>query len=270
MAGLSRGIMRRRVRGGPADRFLASNLESADEGQPRLVRWRFSTIEPFLGRIVLDAGAGVGTYSSLLVESGRHVAVVEPSVDCLEVLHHRFDGDERAVIMDCSIEDPLIAARAKELGVDSLICMNVLEHIEDESQALANLAAALPPDGRAVFLVPAHPWLYTPFDAAIGHFRRYRRRELQHKLSAAGLEPVRIFYFNAFGIPAWWLAAHTVLRGRSGSRWGNRFFDTLMPLFRAFDTTVLRGTVGVSLVAVCRRVAATVSSGGSPPCQGQG
>jgi len=245
--------MRRQVSGGPADEFLASNLESTDEEQPRLVRWRFSTIEPFLGRVVLDVGAGVGTYSSLLIESGRHVLVVEPSVDCLEVLHRRFDGDARVLIMGCTMEDPLVAARAKEMGVDSLISINVLEHIEDDSQALANLAAALPPDGKAVFIVPAHPWLYTPFDTAVGHFRRYKRRELQHKLSAAGLEAVRIFYFNAFGIPGWWLAGHTVLRRRSGSRWGNWFFDTLTPLFRAFETTVLRGMIGVSLVAVCRR-----------------
>ena len=102
-------------------------------------------------------------------------------------------------------------------------------------------------------LVPAYPWLLNKMDRAIGHFRRYGRDDFLRRLEEAGWKVERVIRFNAFGIPGWFVAG-SVLRRTTPGRGLFRVFDALVPLFAFLERTVARGRVGLSLVAVCRRV----------------
>jgi SAM-dependent methyltransferase len=136
-------------------------------------------------------------------------------------------------------------------NADSIICVNVLEHLEDDVQALKNMRERVGPGGLLVTLVPAYPWLFNSMDEAVGHFRRYRKGELESKLGASGWEVLETYRFNPFGVPGWFVSG--LMRRKSAGRTLFRLYDFLTPAFAAIDKIAIRGLWGLSLVAVCRR-----------------
>src|SRR5262249_9454615 len=145
-------------------------------------------------------------------------------------------------------------ARLAEDGIpkcsfDTVVCSNVLEHIEDDREALAAMREVLVPGGRVVLIVPALHALYGSIDRAIHHFRRYSRDDLTAKLEGAGLAVGHVSYFNLLGVPGWFLNAR-VLKRQSVPGVQARINDLLVPwlrLERRFGPPV-----GMSLLAVAR------------------
>jgi SAM-dependent methyltransferase len=132
---------------------------------------------------------------------------------------------------------------------DTVVCSNVLEHIEDDGAALSSIRDVLEPGGRVVLIIPAVKGIYGEIDRAIHHYRRYSRDEIQTKLRAAGLQVEHLSYFNMIGIPGWWLNA-VVLRRRAVPGFQAKVNDFLVPWLR-----LERGfgpPVGMSLLAVGR------------------
>jgi SAM-dependent methyltransferase len=130
---------------------------------------------------------------------------------------------------------------------DTVVCANVLEHIEDDRAALRSMRELLVPGGRVVLIVPALRQLYGAIDQAIGHHRRYSRREIEEKLREAGLAVEHVSYFNTLGVPGWFLNS-VVLRRRSVPGFQARLNDRLTPLLRLERR--LRAPIGMSLLAV--------------------
>src|SRR5205085_10274801 len=128
---------------------------------------------------------------------------------------------------------------------DTVVCSNVLEHIEDDVGALAALRALLAPGGRIVLVVPALRPLHGSIDKAIGHHRRYVREEIAAKLARAGLGVEHVRYFNVLGVAGWFLNAR-VLRRRSVPGFQARVNDRLVPLLRL--ERWLRPPLGMSLL----------------------
>ncbi|MCX7809021.1 MAG: class I SAM-dependent methyltransferase, partial [Deltaproteobacteria bacterium] len=100
----------------------------------------------------------------------------------IEFLRSRFQGNERVIVAQHDIHDVFVCPRSNR-PVDTVVCINVLEHIQDDEKALAAVGASLDDHGRLLLLVPAHPWLYGSVDEGVGHCRRYTKNELIHKLS---------------------------------------------------------------------------------------
>ena len=119
-------------------------------------------------------------------------------------------------------------------AVDSVVCLNVLEHVEDEMAGLRNIYAALRPGGRAIVLVPHGQEIYGSLDTALGHFRRYSREELQRKMEQAGFRVERILEFNRISRPAWYVNGR-LLKRKTISRFQLRIFDSLVWLWRRID-----------------------------------
>ena len=107
---------------------------------------------------------------------------------------------------------------------DTVVLVNVLEHIPDDATAVKVLAEALVPGGHLLLYVPAFDELYSEFDRRIGHHRRYRREELEARVAAAGLEVVDARYVNLVGAVAWWVLARQ-LRQTPTKRWSAMTFD---------------------------------------------
>ena len=133
---------------------------------------------------------------------------------------------------------------------DTVICLNVLEHIEDDAVGLRNIASALAPGGRAIVLVPQDQSIYGTLDEVLGHYRRYSRDELRSKLEAAGFTVERLFEFNRVTRPGWYWNGR-ILKRRHFGRWQLRIFDRLGWLWRRIDGSL--PWPAVSLIAVARK-----------------
>ena len=165
-------------------------------------------------------------------------------------IRERFGANEAVSVHEGDLTDKATFAHIQ--AVDSVLCLNVLEHVDDDIAAMRNLLDKTRPGGKMVALVPAYPWLFNGMDTAVGHYRRYGKGEFVERLEQAGWKVDRVFRFNAFGIPGWFLAG-SVLRRRTPGRSLYKLFDTLVPVFSLLERTLLRGAVGLSLIAVCRR-----------------
>jgi SAM-dependent methyltransferase len=161
--------------------------------------WIADQFRPHLGKRVLDIGGGHGPHLDHVVARGRFVMSVDLSPECVADMQRRFAGAEfEARVGD--ISDPALATELARLHFDTVVCVNVLEHIEDDAAALRGMAKVLAPrTGRLFLLVPAHPLLFGTPDVLAGHFRRYSRQRLVSALRGAGFTVTRAAYFNGLG-----------------------------------------------------------------------
>ena len=236
--------------GDPEARPLGEALVDIEEAMPQFARWLYGMVRSDLGERVLDAGAGIGTYSGLMIEDGRSVVSLESVPQFVAWMRVRFAGDQRVTVLDADLA-ATTGLPAFEL-VDSAVCLNVLEHVEDDVLALRNMRERVAPGGRLIALVPAHPGLFNTMDRHLGHFRRYTRRNFVARLADGGWVVERSFYVNLFGVPGWFVAG-SLLKRRSPGRDLAAVFDRLLPIFAVIERTLARGALGLSLVASCRR-----------------
>jgi len=158
------------------------------------------------------------------------VTASDPSPRAVKLLQERFEGDPNVEVVEGDAETV-----AGGNTYDSIVMVNVLEHIPDDVGALRALKASLNPGGRIIVYVPAFNVLYSRFDRAIGHYRRYRRKTLALAFRRAGLEDARVHYVNGLGFFAWLVHAR-VLRQTPTRGWATRLYDrTAVPVLRRLE-----------------------------------
>jgi 2-polyprenyl-3-methyl-5-hydroxy-6-metoxy-1,4-benzoquinol methylase len=221
-------------------------------GATRLSNWMAEQFAADVRGAVLEVGAGIGTFTSRLVDAGAAaVTAVEPDPACATTLQRRFAAESRVNVVRDELPDlPVLAERG--LTFDLIVCQNVLEHIDDDQRAVAGMAARLRPGGMLDLLLPAHPRLFGSLDREYEHRRRYTRRRAELLLGAAGLEVVEMHSFNALGIVGWW-ASGRLVASRLDTR-ALKAFDAVVPLWRWIEAG-LRPRVGLSLVVRARKPA---------------
>jgi 2-polyprenyl-3-methyl-5-hydroxy-6-metoxy-1,4-benzoquinol methylase len=229
--------------GQPVALQIQSRLASAENYN----RWIYAQIGPFLGSRILDVGCGIGNITQFYVD--REIVVgVDVVSEELIVARERFAGrDFEAHHMDVSSPSLL---QFKEKQLDTAVCLNVLEHIEDDVHALRNMAATLSPGGRICLLVPVNKWLFGPMDAIDHHFRRYTKAELNAKLAEACLTVEHQNYFNMLGIAAWFFT-NRVLRRSMAAPAQYSVYDTIVPALSWVEKW-LPPPAGLSLVTICK------------------
>jgi 2-polyprenyl-3-methyl-5-hydroxy-6-metoxy-1,4-benzoquinol methylase len=231
-----------------ADAELASTLDNLD-GADNYAEWIFELIEPYLGHEVLEVGAGHGTFTEMLARTAKRVVACDLSERCVSRLRERFSGEESVEILHGSVD-----SAAAHGPFDSVILINVLEHIEDDDGALRELARLLRPGGRAVLWVPAFSLLYSDFDRKIGHYRRYRRPELRTQLLRAGYEVRDIRYVNTVGAVAWLVLARFLRRTPTNGTPVKVFDRYFVPLLKRLERR-WQPPFGQSVLAVATRPA---------------
>ena len=122
----------------------------------------------------------------------------------------------------------------REERFDTVICLNVVEHLADDLAALNNIRSVLEDSGRAIVLVPCGPWLFGALDEVLGHHRRYTRKQLTELVGRAGFHLESLLEFNRIGVIAWWLNG-SLLRRRNFGLWQIKMLNLLTPLFRVMD-----------------------------------
>ena len=181
--------------------YAASDLETIEEAR-RYGDHVFGLFRPFIGRRVLEVGAGIGTMSRKLVAAADVVVGVEPNVNCLVRLEEVMRGQSKFTLLSCHLED-CDRSDLQRRRFDTVYCVNVLEHIHDDIAALKMFKDVVAPGGRVLIYVPAVAAAYGPLDAELGHHRRYSKRTLSAAFAAAGLELAQLKYTNPLGLLAW-------------------------------------------------------------------
>lgn len=212
----------------------------------RYNQWVWSTFAEWVGDRVLEVGSGIGTITSFLRNRERVVAT-DSDPHHLEVLHRTLDRFPNIEVRNTDWENAAEVEHLRDEHFDTILCLNVLEHIERDEDALATFASLLPNGGRLVLQVPAMSSLFGEIDRAVGHYRRYDRDDLAGKLDRAGFAVCEIFYFNLPGIAAWWLNAR-VLRRKTVPGVQVRLANLLVPWLQ-FERR-FRLARGMGLVAV--------------------
>jgi SAM-dependent methyltransferase len=214
----------------------------------RFTLWMCDTLRPLVGDRVLEIGAGIATLTEQFIPRARYVVGdINPNY-----LHYLDGYALGKPYLEVRKVDAVDARDFQDLrdSFDTVIMINVLEHVHDEAAALANVRSALSRGGHAVILVPQGPHLYGTLDTALAHRERYTRAGLRASLERAGLEVVSIQDFNRFSVPGWWLNGK-ILKRQTFSRVQLKLVDTAVPVIRHVDRWFPWD--GQSLIAVARQ-----------------
>jgi glycosyltransferase involved in cell wall biosynthesis len=227
-----------------------SNILVALSEVPRFNRWMGDVLRPHVGDRVLEIGAGIGNITRTLVPRDHYTASdVNPHY--LDYLRNASESRPYMEVRAVDLADPDVFSPLAG-SYDTVICLNVLEHIPDEGQAVRNLRTALEPGGVAIVLVPQGPRLFGTLDEALGHQRRYTRESLHEAFEKEGFQIERTFDFNRTSVPGWWLNGK-LLRRRHFSRFQLKVLDWLIWLVRRIDRFL--PWHGASLIVLARRPA---------------
>lgn len=210
-------------------------------------RWIVDEIEPYLGKAVAEVGAGVGSVSQLILEKDvTRLLAFEPSSNLYPLLAQNLAAEKRAR----TIND--FFSPKYEPGLDSVLYINVLEHIEDDRAELGRALAALKPGGHLVIFVPALSWLYSDFDKQIGHCRRYTKSGLRRVVEEAGFGVTRARYFDVAGIIPWYVN-FVLLRNSIGSRSVSLYDRLVVPVMRVAEG-LIAPPLGKNVLLVARKL----------------
>jgi len=213
-------------------------------------RWLVGRFESAVGRRVLEIGAGFGNITRHL--KGRELLVAS-DLDpvALEHLKGAFRDDPSVRVASFRFPlDPAAREEIRGMRIDTVVCLNVLEHIEDDRSTLADMREVLQPGGRLVLLVPAFQSLYGTLDEHLRHFRRYEKEELEEKIRGAGFRLEDCRFVNRPGILGWWINGK-LLRRRVLPRVQLRAFKLLLPLLAREEERPPKA--GLSLLAAARK-----------------
>jgi SAM-dependent methyltransferase len=205
--------------------------------------WILEEIMPFLGADILEVGCGNGNLTVLLAQHARRLVSVDIDAHLVE-----FARSRTAHLANVSVRRADATQLVVEQQFDSVILLDVLEHIEDDGIVLAMLRQGLRPGGRIVIKVPAIPFLYNRLDRAVGHYRRYGRSQLRRVMGAAGFCETRVWAFNMLGIAGWCING-SVLRRELPPAEHVDHFNRLVPAVRVLERWV-RPPIGLSLFGV--------------------
>ncbi len=228
----------------------ASNADFEFDALNEAVNYRRALTREFshyLKGKILEVGAGIGQMTREFrgLPDVSHMAGLEPDSRFHERFAHNNPGVELFRTITAELPD--------DLGLDGIVSINVLEHIEQDQAELSNWFRLLRErHGHACLFVPARPEIYAPIDKDFGHFRRYTRPELELKLITAGFKVERLVYFNLIGYFAWWFN-FKARRNRTFGATSVRAFDRyIFPVGHWMETNFLRPPFGQSLLAVAK------------------
>jgi SAM-dependent methyltransferase len=212
-------------------------------------RWMADTISPWVGERVLEIGAGIGNMTRQLCSRRKLYVATDIDIDHLEQLRRKFQHRPAVRVhrLDAENHADFLPFLSK---FDTVICLNVLEHLRDDAAVLAGIRDILEPGGRLILLVPNGPDVYGTLDAALGHFRRYTPESLSTLLAGAGFEVDEMLMFNRISRPGWKFTGQ-VLKSKSLSSAGLRVFDKFVWLWRRVDHKL--PWEPVSIIAIARR-----------------
>ena len=215
--------------------------------------WQHRLVIPELGRRVIEIGCGIGNFTRLMLDSSEAVLALDVEPGCIERLRPRFPDQANLHAIACDVTAPAFSD-LQSFRADSCVCLNVLEHIEDDREVLRRIAGVLAPGGNIILLVPAFPSLYGRIDERLGHYRRYTRASISSLAEATGLTVKTSHYLNAIGFFGWWTNAHILRREAQSAAQIDVFDRYIVPVASRLEDWI-RPPFGQSLFVVLKKSA---------------
>jgi len=232
---------------------MEGTLDTLDDAT-NYADWIHSLIEPHLGHHTLEVGAGHGTFTRRLA-ADRQVTAVEPSNSAITYATRATEDLDSVTLIHGDLSHLPDGQK-----FDAATFVNVLEHIADDADALRTTANVLTPGGSVVVFAPAFEVLYSQFDQAIGHYRRYRRSELAALLDQAGFDVIENRYINSVGAVAWFLYARVLRRTPTEAASAKLYDRAVVPVLRRLEQR-FQPSIGQSILCVGRLRAAAPTGG---------
>jgi SAM-dependent methyltransferase len=230
----------------PAGAGQLENHLGGDEAR-NYRKYEYDMVAPHVGRSMLEIGSGLGHFSEQFAGRLDYLAVSDNDPYCVEQLTKKYEGRD-----DVDVRELALPAEVKiSRKVDTVVMMNVLEHITDDVQALKDLAAVVEPGGKIVIWVPGYQQLYGDFDRKVGHVQRYTPKTLSTSVRGAGLDIESIKPINFLGGIAWWVAVRRGGAGYPDPRLVKIYDRTVVPLTRMIERLV-RPPFGQTVLCVAR------------------
>lgn len=229
----------------PYGRAFLNNLS----GTPQYLSWITRIARPYLGDVVLELGAGIGNLTGRLMARRQLYAAAENDPLYLHSLNNRFLRTPNVRVVKLNPADPAGYSQF-DRGFDTILCMNVLEYLDNPERAVASAAKLLEPGGRFVVLVPQGKTLYSSLDRTLGHRRRFAREDIEGMLANQGLTVEKSHQLAKIGALAWWLFGKMGRQKQISKLW-LKLFDKTVWVWRRVD--FLLPWNGLSLVLVARK-----------------
>lgn len=215
----------------------------------RYNRWIYDQFAAALGQRILEVGSGTGNITQFLLAGNHEVVATDVLPKYRQKLQTRFAHNQNLQIRSFDLDRPAPFEFIAH-PFDTVVCLNVLEHIEDDLFALRQMREALKSEGRLALLVPAHQFLYGAFDEAVGHFRRYSKKALHARLSAAGFQVQSLKFFNATATLPWFINGRILRRAYLPNEQVN-LANNLVPLLKL--EKLFGPPLGISLIAIAQK-----------------
>ena len=210
-------------------------------------RLEFDTVAPHVGRSLLEVGSGLGDFAEQFVGRVDRMVVSDGDPYCVKRLGERFAANPEVDVIDFMLPAEVPLAEP----VDTVVAMNVLEHVAEDVEALRRLAKVVVPGGRIVIWVPGYMQLYGDFDRKVGHVTRYTPATLRRTVTAAGLEIEMLRPINLLGGIAWWFAVRVAGVGAPRPNIV-RIYDRLVVPTTRFLERLFRPPFGQTVFCVAR------------------
>ncbi len=211
--------------------------------------WLYEQIASGLGSRILEVGAGTGNITQFLCAGGRAVLATDVVPSYRRELEETFAGHPNVRVGKFDLDKAAPAECVAE-GFDTVVCLNVLEHIEDDLFALEQMQSVLVPGGKLALLVPSHQFLYGEFDRAVGHYRRYEKRELKAKLQSVGFRVNELKFFSLAAMLPWFINGRVLKRDYLPPNQAD-LANRLVPLLKL--EKLIGPPCGISLVAIAEK-----------------
>ena len=209
--------------------------------------WMYSKIKPNINGSILEIGSGIGNISKHLISDFSNVTLSDYKEEYVNILKNKFDCETHKLdISTNDIHDELINK------FDTIVILNVLEHIENEARVLNNCKKLLKQNGTLIVLVPAYQKLYNSFDVELEHIKRYNKSSLSKAIQAQQLSINKIFYFNAVGILGWYISG-SILRKKLIPTNQMALYNRLIPFIKLIDILFFQ-LIGLSVIAISKKI----------------
>lgn len=214
-------------------------------------KWIFDLIKGYLGQRILEVGGGIGTFTKFMTDR-ELVVSMDPLERCAGALSDALRVYPNIKILCGDICDRSIVERIRRDKIDTIVCLCVLEHIEDDLRALRNMHECLAERGKLILMVPAQKWVEGAWDRGVEHLRRYGKKELESKLKESGFRLKKGFYMNSIGLLGWFINSR-IFKKTSVPRQQMLFFDRYIIPGLARVESIFHPPFGQSLVYICER-----------------
>ncbi len=228
------------------------NLELISHSH-RFNNWLFEQILPGLYGDILEVGSGIGTFTDKLINNfpASNITLTDVSLEYCRELNNKYSGNKKISTYQLDLNNNVDYERIGYGKFDSIVAINVLEHVEKDEFALRQLYRMLKDKGTLTLLVPCHGFLYNVIDKNVGHFRRYTKSDLEAKTRKTEFTMDRMFYFNVLGILGWYLNGN-LFKSSQVSGTGLKVMDVLVPILKRMERITGR-RAGLSIICYLKK-----------------